>query len=113
MRLISTMSINNMGDIYAYSTPEIVSKMGEQFRMYRIALGMTLSDVAEQSGLSLMTVQRFENGVNKDISMSTLIRLLRSIHRLDDLQLILPPIPESPYFSPSTKPIKRVRHKHG
>ena len=71
--------------------------MGEQFRMYRMALGMTLSDVAEQSGLSLMTVQRFENGVNKDISMSTLIRLLRSIHRLDDLQLILPPIPESPY----------------
>ncbi len=100
-----------MDNIYAYSTPEIISKMGEQFRVYRTALGMTLSDVAEQSGLSLMTIQRFENGVSKDITLSTLTRLLRTIHRLEDLQLVLPPIPESPYFQPSTKPIKRVRHK--
>lgn len=102
-----------MNNIYAYSTPEIISKMGEQFRVYRTALGMTLSDVAEQSGLALMTIQRFENGVSKDITLSTLTRLLRVIHRLEDLQAVLPPIPESPYFSPTTKLIKRVRHKNG
>ena len=102
-----------MEDIYAYSTPEIVEKLGAQFRNYRTALGMTMSDVAEQSGLSLMTIQRFENGVNRDISMSTLIRLLRTIHRLEDLQSILPEIPESPYFATSKKTIKRVRHKNG
>lgn len=100
-----------MEDIYAYSTPEIISQMGGQFRVYRTALGLTLSDVAEQSGLSLMTIQRFENGVSKDITLSTLTRLLRTIHRLEDLQSVLPPIPESPYFQPSVKPIKRVRHK--
>lgn len=101
----------NNEHIYAYSTPEIISKLGENFRTYRIALGMTLSDVAEQSGLSLMTIQRFENGVNKDITMSTLVRLLRTINRLEDMASILPPIPESPYFQPSTKPVKRVRHR--
>lgn len=102
-----------MDDVYAYSTPEIITNLGAQFRMYRIALGMTLGDVAEQSGLSLMTIQRFENGVNKDISMSTLIRLLRTINRLDDITAILPPIPESPYYQSSAKPVKRVRHKNG
>lgn len=101
----------NNEHIYAYSTPEIISKLGESFRTYRIALGMTLSDVAEQSGLSLMTIQRFENGVNKDITMSTLVRLLRTINRLEDITSILPPIPESPYFQLSAKSIKRVRHK--
>lgn len=105
--------LNNCEHIYAYSTPEIISKLGESFRAYRIALGMTLNDVAEQSGLSLMTIQRFENGINKDITLSTLISLLRTIHRLEDLKAILPPIPESPYFQSSTKPIKRVRHKNG
>jgi len=102
-----------MDNIYSYSSPEIISKLGEQFRIYRIALGLTLSEVAEQSGLSLMTIQRFENGINKDISLSTLIRLLRTIHRLEDMQLILPPIPESPYFPSAGKTIKRVRHKNG
>lgn len=100
-----------MDDIYAYSIPEIVSRMGVQFRVYRTALGMTLNEVAEQSGLSLMTIQRFENGVSRDITLSTLTRLLRTIHRLEDLQSVLPPIPESPYVQSSTKPIKRVRHK--
>lgn len=99
-----------MDTIYDYSTPEIISRMGEQFRIYRAALGMTLSDVAEQSGLSLMTVQRFENGVSKDVSLSTLVRLLRTIHRLEDLQSVLPSIPESPYYQ-SSKTVKRVRHK--
>jgi len=102
-----------MDNIYSYSSPEIVSKLGEQFRTYRIALGLTLSDVAEQSGLSLMTIQRFENGINKDISMSTLICLLRTIHRLEDMQSILPPIPESPYFPSASQSVKRVRHKNG
>ncbi|MGN0317394.1 MAG: helix-turn-helix domain-containing protein [Lachnospira sp.] len=102
-----------MEDTYSYSTPEIITKWGEQFRVYRTALGLTLVDVAEQSGLSLMTVQRFENGTNKDISLSTLVRLLRTIHRLEDVQTILPPIPESPYYNPAAKPIKRVRHKNG
>lgn len=105
--------LNNCERIYAYSTPEIISKLGESFRTYRIALDLTLSDVAEQSGLSLMTIQRFENGINKDITMSTLIRLLRTINRLEDIESILPPIQESPYFQFSAKPIKRVRHKNG
>lgn len=103
--------VDNNGHIYAYSTPEIIAKLGMSFRTYRIALGKTLNDVAEQSGLSLMTIQRFENGVNKDITMSTLIRLLRTINRLEDIESLLPPIPESPYFQSSAKLIKRVRHK--
>jgi len=102
-----------MDNIYSYSSPEIIAKLGEQFRIYRIALGLTLSDVAEQSGLSLMTIQRFENGTNKDVSLSTLICLLRAIHRLEDMQSILPPIPESPYFPNVSQPVKRVRHKNG
>lgn len=99
-------------DIYEYSGPEIVAYLGKQYRMYRQQLKMTQKDVAEKAGLSVMTIQKFESGNSRDISMTTLLRLLRVIGRLDDISAILPDFPASPYFSENAdKTIKRVRHK--
>lgn len=100
-----------MEDIYAYSAPELIARLGTQFRQYRQANGLTLSDVANRTGLNIMTIQKFENGQSRDISLTTLIRLMRTIGQMDNLKKLLPPLPEVTYMTPKETPIQRVRHK--
>ena len=100
-----------MIDIYHYSSTEIIQRFGQRFRAYRIRLGLTQKELAERAGVSVPTLQAFENGANKDISFSTLLRLLRSIGQLDGVNSLLEEIPESPYTARDTgKQRKRVRH---
>lgn len=86
-----------MNDIYAYTAPEIIARLGERFKEYRQQSGMTQKAVAEKAGLSVMTLQKFESGTSRDVSMTTIIRLLRVINQLENIEAILPEIPESPY----------------
>ena len=59
-----------------------------------------------------MTIQKFETGNSHDISLNTLLRLLRVIGQLDNIETILPELPESPYLKPEKDTlIKRVRRK--
>lgn len=101
-----------MIDIYQYSGPEIIARLGKQFRVYRQQLQLTQKEVAEKAGLSIMTIQKFETGYSHDISLNTLLRLLRVIGQLDNIETILPELPESPYLKPEKDTIiKRVRRK--
>ena len=101
-----------MRDIYQYSTPEIIQILGQRERAYRILLGLTQKELAERAGISVPTLQAFENGTNKDISFSSLLRILRSINQLEGADAILPDIPESPYLRrESGEQRQRVRHK--
>ena len=86
-----------MNDIYAYTNPEIIAKLGARFREYRHLSGLTLREVAEKAGLSVMTIQKFESGTAKDVTMTTILRLLRVINHLENIETLLPQIPESPY----------------
>ena len=101
-----------MRDIYQYSTPEIIQILGQRERTYRIRLGLTQKELAERAGISVPTLQAFENGSNKDISFSTLLRILRSINQLEGADSILAEIPESPYLMRDNgEQRQRVRHK--
>ncbi len=97
-----------MTDVYSYTAPEIVTQLGEQYRKYRMLLGMTQKEVAEKAGLSVMTLQKFESGTSRDVSLTTIIRLWRVIGQLDNMKELLPEIPDSPYIS-KTIDAKRVR----
>lgn len=97
-----------MTDVYSYTAPEIVTQLGEQYKKYRMLLGMTQKEVAEKAGLSVMTLQKFESGASRDVSLTTIIRLWRVIGQLDNMKELLPEIPDSPYIS-KTIDSKRVR----
>jgi transcriptional regulator with XRE-family HTH domain len=86
-----------MENVYAYSAPEIITKLGARFREYRKLYNLTLKEVADKAGLSVMTIQKFESGVAKDVTMTTILRLLRVINQLENIEALLPEIPESPY----------------
>ena len=65
----------------------IQAALGERLRNARLNLNLTREGLAANVGLSVDTVRNAETGRN--VSLETLIRLLRGLGRLDDLGLVL------------------------
>ena len=99
-----------MEDFYQYSVPEIVRLLGARFKEYRMRVGMTQKDVAEQSGLTVTTIHNFESGTSYNISLGTLILLMKTIGMVENVDKLLPKLPESPYMYKENKKIQRIRH---
>ncbi len=76
------------------SDPQIRAVLGERLRDYRKAQGLSLDALAERSGLSALTIHKSEHGGN--FTMRTLLRVLRALDRLEQLDAFLPPVPRSP-----------------
>lgn len=84
-------------DYYELSNGEVAAQIGERFRALRSALGLTQKQVAEQSGVSVMTIVRFEKGQGNAIRLNNLIALMRAIQRLDNIVELVPEMPPSLY----------------
>lgn len=100
-----------MADFYEYSIPDIVKLLGARFKDYRLRSNMTQKEVAEQSGVSIITITRFENGTTGSISLSTFLLLLKAIECIDGLDELLPELPDSAYLINAGKKVQRIRHK--
>ena len=100
-----------MANFYEYSTPELVRLLGERFKEYRMRCNLTQKEVAEQSGIGLTTIHKFENGTAGNLSLSTFILLLKVIGQVDALDDVMPELPESPYLVRKEKiKAQRIRH---
>ena len=100
-----------MADLYEYSTPEIVRLTGTRFKDYRMRCGLTQKDVAEQSGIGLTTIRKFESGVADNLTLSTFILLMKAIGQINNMDNLLPELPESPYLiRKNEKKAQRIRH---
>ena len=100
-----------MSDFYEYSTPELVRLLGSRFKEYRMRCNLTQKEVAEQSGIGLTTIHKFENGTANSLSLSTFILLLRVVGQVNALDDVLPELPESPYLvRREEKKAQRIRH---
>ena len=100
-----------MADFYEYSTPELVRLLGSRFKEYRMRCNLTQKEVAEQSGIGLTTIHKFENGTANNLSLSTFILLLRVVGQVNALDDVLSELPESPYLvRREEKKAQRIRH---
>ena len=100
-----------MAEFYEYSTPELVRLLGSRFKEYRMRCNLTQKEVAEQSGIGLTTIHKFENGTANSLSLSTFILLLRVVGQVNALDDVLPELPESPYLvRREEKKAQRIRH---
>ena len=100
-----------MTDFYEYSTPELVRLLGSRFKEYRMRCNLTQKEVAEQSGIGLTTIHKFENGTAGNLSLSTFVLLLRVVGQVNALDDVLPELPESPYLvRREEKKAQRIRH---
>ena len=100
-----------MVDLYEYTTPELVRRLDERFKDYRMRCNLTQKEVAERSGIGLTTIHKFENGSAGNISLSTFILLLKVVGQINALDDVLPELPESPYLMrKNEKKAQRIRH---
>lgn len=99
-------------DYTEYSTPELVRMLGARFKDYRLRADLTQKEVAETTGLSVLTIHRFENGTATNVSLGTFLLLLKAVGCINDLKELMPEQPESPYlYNDKNKKSQRVRHK--
>lgn len=106
------MDTNERIDIYEKSNNDIAVELGRRFRSYRIALRMTQQEIALQSGVSVITIARFERGEAHSLRMDNFLALMRVIQKLEDIAEIIPDIPQSLYGTHrSRNEVKRVRRK--
>lgn len=101
-----------MTDYADYSAPELIRMLGTRFKDYRLRANLTQKDVAEVTGLTIPTIQRFENGLSNNISLATFLLLMKAIGCINGLDDMMPEQPESPYlYNDKKKKAQRVRHK--
>lgn len=91
------MNTSDNLELYGFSNSDIAADLGRRFRDYRIALHLTQKDVADQSGVSVMTIVRFENGECGTIGLNKFIALMRAVELLEKIEDVIPDMPENLY----------------
>lgn len=94
------------------SDPAILKTLGARIKEYRISMGLKQSDVANESGVGLSTINKIETG--KPVSMQLFISVLRTLNLLENLQLLVPESKISPLqlLELQKKKAKRVRNNN-
>ena len=93
-----------------FSDSEILQMLGLRFKQYRVALGLTQTELSAKAGVSVMTIHKFETGAARNVTAATLISLMRYTGLIENLDALIPEVPESPYSNLNGR--QRVRH-HG
>jgi len=83
-------------ELYEKSGSELIRELGQRYGDYRKRMGHTQKSVSEKSGLSIFTISSFENGSSTGITLASLIKLLRAIDSLEEIEKLLPELPVSP-----------------
>ena len=76
----------------SYLNKDILKDLGNRLKQHRLNQNLTAKELSVCSGVSERTLTGFERG-EKNISLVTLIELLRGLQLLDHLELLLPEIP--------------------
>jgi len=72
----------------------VIQQLGERIRQLRLRKNRTQTDLAKDSGVGKSTIERFERGAS--IQLTSLVRILRALGKLDDLLGLVPDQSNSP-----------------
>ena len=84
-----------MENIYMLADGAILGKIGEKLRSVRLKQNITQQSLSEAANVSLSTIKKIEKGEIR--SFDSLLRLLRTLGKLDVLQ----PLVEEDQLSPN------------
>ena len=88
------------------------SKVKKHAKNRKSSWSMRLSEnVSEQSGITITTIHKFENGTSSNISLGTFLLLLKAIGQISALDELMPDLPPSAYLMKEEKKVQRIRHK--
>ena len=92
---------------------QVVADLGRRVTDHRIARDMTQADFADFAGVGRSTIQRIERG--DSIQLSSFVKILRALGRLDGIDALLAPEIVSPIaeMERSERRRQRVRKSSG
>jgi transcriptional regulator with XRE-family HTH domain len=73
---------------HAMTGPEVLAELGQRLRAYRLQQNLPIKELAKQAGITPLTLQKAERGHN--FTLDTLVRVLRALGRLEQLDAMLP-----------------------
>ncbi len=85
----------------------ILGELGARIARYRLNRNLTQEALAERAGVSRPTVARLEQG--NSTTLSNLIRVLRALDLVENLEALVPEPPLSPIQQLKTKQRQRQR----
>lgn len=100
-----------MDDNVYITNQDIISRLCQRLKEYRLAARVSQREMAEKSGVSLATISHLEQGVNQNITLNNFISLLRVIGMEQRLFDLLPELPMPPVMLKQINKLmpKRVR----
>lgn len=99
--------------IYEYTDESIVTELCKKIKSVRLSCCFSQQELAEKSGVSVITIKRIESCKVNDITLGTLLKIMRVSGTLEGIVDLVPDLPESPFlFSEKTgKRIQRFNSK--
>lgn len=89
----------------------VVRELGRRVAGHRVARNLTQGEFAELAGVGRSTVQRIEGG--ESIQLTSFVKLLRALERLDALDAVLAAEIRSPLAELERERRRRRRVRHG
>ncbi|NQW29773.1 MAG: helix-turn-helix transcriptional regulator [Ignavibacteria bacterium] len=95
-----------------YADREILKEIGKRLSRFRIQRALTQEELASRSGVSKSSIERLESG--KACQLSTLIKILRELQLLDNLDKLIPEQQPTPmdYLRQIKTDRQRVTYKY-
>jgi len=84
-----------------YSDQAVLEEIGNRITQYRLNQNKTQAALAEEAGVSSRTLIRAEHG--HSIQASSLIRVLRALQLLDNLDALIP--------APAISPVQQLKRR--
>lgn len=79
---------------YALADEAVLTQLGARIARHRLQKNMTQKVLAQEAGLSLLTIKNLEKGAS--VQLTNLIRVLRALKLLENIEALVPEIPVSP-----------------
>lgn len=84
--------------IYNFTDKEIVAEICKRIKAARLSCCYSQQEFAEKAGVSVITIKRIESGKVNDITLGTLLKILRTSGALEGIVDLVPELPESPFL---------------
>lgn len=89
---------------------QTIQELSKRCRAYRISYPMTQKELADRSGVSVRSIQMFEQG--KDIQLSNFIKIVDALDLGDHFSVLIPDVSKRPsMYVDNTNAKQRVRKK--
>ena len=93
------------------SCQEYQKLIGNRIKQYRVNTGVSQKDLENESGVSVRSISRLEQGAS--VQLESLIKILSALNLESNIELLIPDQTKRPsfYLKDNDKPKQRVRKK--